>query len=270
MSIPKIIHFIAPKDQSRWHPIWHRCFESWQNHFSDFEMKVWGDDNREVEQLIETYYPQYLSSFRAFPYDVMRWNFSRFVLLHHYGGIYADMDIFCYQNFCEELEKHNLFLIENILAETVNGEFPFEICLMASKANHPYYKDCMDNSVEQYRTIGHLFDKDSIDDEWLIVTLTDSIAIQSRNIHDPAQISLLPYYLYNNRAASYNKSFYTKHMRSSAWNYSFLPDKYLIIDNLMFAISSQDDSVAKLIAKQKNILKLGIYNHMKTLITKEL
>lgn len=250
MNIPKIIHFIAPEDHSRWHPIWHRCFESWQKQFPDFEIKLWYDDNRNIEQLIETHYPQYLSVFRAFPYDVMRWNFSRFILLYHYGGIYADMDVFCYQNFYNQLKDNDLFLIENVLSETVTGSFPFEICLMASNQSHPYFLDCMNNSQEQFYILRHLFDKPSVDDEWLCMQITDSpMLIQSRNIHNPDQISLLPYHQYNNRAASYDPKFYTKHMRSSAWNRFLTPDSYLIISNLMFAVSKSDDSISKLIER---------------------
>jgi len=134
------------------------------------------------------------------------------------------------------------FSLKIFLSETVNGDFPFEICMMASSKENSYMLECMTNSVEQFQKIGHLFKKNTVDNEWLIVMLTDAIAIQSRNLHDPEQISLLPYHTFNNRASSYHPSFYTKHMRSSAWNKSTIPDKYLIIKNLMFSVSNSNIS----------------------------
>jgi len=248
--VPKIIHHIAPADKSKWNPIWYKCYDSWIKNFPDIELKLW-NDNTDLDDLIETYYPQFAKIYDNFPYKIMKINFARFAMLHHFGGIYADMDIFCYRNFFQILGNHDLFLIENFLSETVNGHFPFEICMMAASEKNEFMLDCMINSIEQFKSIGHLFEKDSIDDEWLIVMLTDAIALQSRNLHDPEQISLLPYHIFNNRAASYHPSFYTKHMRSSAWNKTSVPDKYLVIENLLFSITNSDNSVSKLLAKSK-------------------
>jgi mannosyltransferase OCH1-like enzyme len=253
MTIPKIIHQIAPKDVSLWHPLWTKCHTSWRNQFPDFEFKLWNDEE-DAFKIIDTYYPQYSEVFREFPYKIMRLNFIRFALLHQFGGIYADMDIFCYKNFYNNLSGNDLFMIENILSESVNGEFPFEICLMASRQLHPYFLDCMNNSREQFYTLQRLFDSPGVDDEWLCMQITDSsLLIQSRDIHNPKQISLLPYHLYNNRASSYDNIFYTKHMRSSAWNTNYTPNKYFIVKNLLLAFSDKDITINKLIKKVSSL-----------------
>jgi hypothetical protein len=242
--IPKIIHQIAPNDRSKWHPLWETCRQSWQKTFPDYELKLWNDES-DIDDLIETHFPQFAKTYHSFPYKIMKINFARFAMLHHFGGIYSDMDIFCYKNFEHILQTHDLFLLENILSETVNGHFPFEICLMTSSKTNSYMFDCMTNSIEQFQSIGHLFNRDNIDPEWLIVMLTDNIAVQSRDVHNPEQILLFPYSTFNNRAASYHESFYTKHMRSSAWNRSKTPTHYLIVDNLMFAVDSDDIETLK-------------------------
>lgn len=257
--IPKIIHHIAPADKSKWHPLWERCYESWIKAFPNFEFNLWNDDS-DLDDLIETHFPQFIKSYRNFSYKIMKINFARFALLNHYGGIYADMDIFCYNNFCDILDQNDLFLIQNFLSETVNGHFPFEICLMAASKENSYMLDCMSNSVDQFNTLGHLFNKSSIDTEWLIVMLTDAIAIQSRDMHNADQISLFPYETFNNRAASYDKSFFTKHMRSSSWNRSVVPNKYIITDNLMFAVSDTDETTHKLLSKMSNYNVVNIHS----------
>ena len=253
MTIPKIIHQTAPKDISLWHPLWARCHKSWKDKFTDFEFKLWNDEE-DIFEIIDTYYPQYSEVFRKFPYKIMRLNFVRFALLHQFGGIYTDMDIFCYKNFYDNLSDNNLFILENFLSETVLPEIPIEICMMASSKNNTYFLDCMQNSIEQYYRLKHLFDRSSVDDEWLCMQITDSpLLIQSRDIHNPMQISLLPYHLYNNRASSYDSIFYTKHMRSSAWNTNYTPNKYFIVKNLLLAFSDKDITINKLIKKASSL-----------------
>jgi len=258
MTTPKVIHFIAPEDRTQWHPIWHRCYQSWIDQHPDFEIKLWNDKN-DLYDLIQTYYPWYLSAFESFPYDIMRINFARFAMLHQFGGIYADMDIFCYNNFYDQLSNNDLFMIENALSEISNIELPFEICMMCANDHHSYFIECMNNIIEQFYTIGHLFNVQSVDDNWLIVTLCDSVAVNSINIHNPKEVSLLKYDLYNNRMTSYNQSFYTKHMRSSAWNRNFTPDKYLAIKGLLFSFSNNDSSIQSVIDKAKD---LGLLYHI--------
>lgn len=55
-----------------------------------FEVLVW--DPRTARELIATEYPQFLSKYDGFPYAIQRSDFSRYAILHKYGGIYADID----------------------------------------------------------------------------------------------------------------------------------------------------------------------------------
>lgn len=252
MTIPKIIHHIGPTDKSRWHPIWDPCYSSWKEQFLDAEFYYWNDQN-DLEKFISDAYPQFADTFKQFPYAVMKYNFARFALLHQFGGIYADMDIFCYGDFYAEIKDKETVLVENYLAETVNAEVPYEICLMASTKGNSYFMDCMETSVEHFHRLKHLFDKESIDDQWLCMQITDSfVLMQARNIHNPKQIDLLPYPIYNNRAASYNTAFQTKHMRSSAWNRKYKSNQYLIAGNLLFSVATDDSSIDFLIQKAES------------------
>lgn len=252
MTIPNIIHQIAPHDKLRWHPLWYACYQSWKAHFCDAKFYLWNDQD-DLENFISDCYPQFIETFKQFPYAVMKYNFARFALLHHFGGIYTDMDIFCYSDFYADIKDKETVLVENYLAETVNAEVPYEICLMASAQGNSYFMDCMETSVEHFHRLKHLFDKQSVDDQWLCMQITDSfVLIQARDIHNSKQIELLPYPIYNNRAASYDSSFKTKHMRSSSWNTKYKSDQYLIVGNLLFSVSAEDASVHALMKKAKD------------------
>ena len=96
--IPKIIHQLGPSDKSRWHPVWLRCYGSWQEqHSSDYTIKLWSDE--EADDIVKTSYSEYLDVYKAFPFNICRIDFVRFCILHKFGGLYADLDYYCYFNF---------------------------------------------------------------------------------------------------------------------------------------------------------------------------
>lgn len=109
--IPKIIHQTAPNDENEWSPIWKECQSSWKEHFSDFEYILWSDED--LRNLIENDYPHLLGYYDSFQYKIVQNDFARFCILHKYGGIYADMDIYCYKNFYEILNEKEIYIIES-------------------------------------------------------------------------------------------------------------------------------------------------------------
>lgn len=51
---------------------------------------LWNAQN--LEALIREHYPKYLSLWKALELHVKRADFARYILMHHYGGLYVDMD----------------------------------------------------------------------------------------------------------------------------------------------------------------------------------
>lgn len=148
--IPKIIHHTAPSDKNQWHDIWTICRQSWKNNFSDFEFKLWNDeDNR---NLVKSDYSEFLEMYDAFPHYIMKVDFARFCMLHKFGGIYTDMDIFCYKNFYDILTE-NICIVESW---TEWGEI-IQNSLMISTPNNNFWIDCMKKSKEFYEDNIELF-----------------------------------------------------------------------------------------------------------------
>lgn len=151
--IPKIIHQTAPKDESIWHPIWQDCHKSWKNCFPEPEYQhiMWTDEN--IETLIKENYNEYYDTFCKLPLTIMKVDFSRFCMLHSYGGIYADMDLYCHKNFHKAL-KNDLYLLESFpeFGEIVQNS------LMASIPKHNFWIKCMnytekfiEKNIEKYK-----------------------------------------------------------------------------------------------------------------------
>ena len=137
MTIPKIIHQLAPADRSKWSPVWTICSESWKNSFpSDFQHIIWNDED--AEDIVKRYYPQFLSAYKEFPFHIIRIDFVRWCMLHKFGGIYADMDMYCYKNFYSELTNDCYIIESDMEGETVQNS------LMASTPKHPFWYECME------------------------------------------------------------------------------------------------------------------------------
>ena len=53
---------------------------------------LWSAD--EVDALIKKHFPQFWAMYKSVPFPVMRVDIARICILHHYGGIYIDLDVF--------------------------------------------------------------------------------------------------------------------------------------------------------------------------------
>lgn len=56
----------------------------------DWEYKLWNDDS--LTDFISNYYPENMTNWNNFPYPFYKIDYARYMLLHHYGGIYIDLD----------------------------------------------------------------------------------------------------------------------------------------------------------------------------------
>ena len=79
------VHFACTLDKKDWHPVWIKCFKSWQEN-SGLELVLWSA--KDIETLVEKNFPEYYEDFINFPYDTMRLDlFKLFVLIKH-GGLF--------------------------------------------------------------------------------------------------------------------------------------------------------------------------------------
>ena len=56
----------------------------------DFDVQVWSPAR--ARELLLTHYPEFVSRYDEFPYAIQRSDFSRYAILHAYGGVYKDLD----------------------------------------------------------------------------------------------------------------------------------------------------------------------------------
>jgi len=223
MSIPKILHQTAPTNKENWHPLWFKCTQSWKDQCPEFEHRVWNDE--EIDNLVRRHYPKYWEMYNQFPAHIMKIDFVRFCFLHKFGGIYADMDVYCYKNFYDELDKP-IYLLENPM-----GNDSIENSMMASEAGHSFWIECMDLALERFEYIKrkdenylHNVKIASIDKEfgrllrpYLVFFITGTNLISTAFRKTKLDISTLPGIYYNNNDASYHPDYRTKHIHTGLW-----------------------------------------------------
>ena len=194
--------------------MWERCYPSWQSQFPDFEHKLWNDGD-DIDNLVEQHYPQYYDTYSSFPLHIMKIDFARFCILHKYGGIYADMDVYCYKNFYNELTN------KVYIQQAPYGDIPVENALMASESNNEFWLKCLEKSVEIYndkvkRRENTLNLKYRLD-QLIIISATGPQLVFDVLKENPNDVEILPGILYNNHGLSYHPEFRAKHMLPGLW-----------------------------------------------------
>ncbi len=88
--IPKIIHQTW-RDHNL--PVPKAWPESWQRHNPDWEYRLWTDDD--LLAFVQQCYPELEALYLSYPKPVQRADMARYLILHHHGGVYADIDTEC-------------------------------------------------------------------------------------------------------------------------------------------------------------------------------
>lgn len=87
--IPKIIHQLwktnsMPNEFAEFANKWKQLHPTWQ-------YKLWTDDM--LLDFVETEYPNFLSIYNKYEYNIQRVDAARYLILNTVGGVYADLDI---------------------------------------------------------------------------------------------------------------------------------------------------------------------------------
>lgn len=214
-NIPKIIHHIAPKDRERWHPLWDKCYPSWKTCFPEFRHILWNDEE-DIDNLVKDKFPEYLELYQSFPVHIMKIDFARLCMLYEYGGMYVDMDVYCYRNFYNELVE-DLYIME-----APYGTEPLENALMICTKNHWFNKKCMEKCLERFEYISKQnipipFNSDKDKQYYIGATAGPNLICTVFKENGLSGRNVLPGQIFNNHGMSYHEAFRTKHLLTGLW-----------------------------------------------------
>lgn len=140
-SVAPIIHQswktqnLPSKRMKIWSASWRKCFPKWL-YF------LWTDEDNRA--LVAQFYPWFLKKYDALPKNIMRVDTVRYLYMHQFGGIYADLDTECLAPF----EK---LLNSSIVLGAMDGHWAYNMAIghiqnsfMYSQPGHPLWIEVSD------------------------------------------------------------------------------------------------------------------------------
>jgi mannosyltransferase OCH1-like enzyme len=130
--IPRIIHQTW-KDNNL--PAqFEKSAESWRTMHPDWTYCFWSDEA--LAAFVREHYPGVWPLYKKYPDEIQRVDAARYMILHHYGGIYSDLDIVCIRPMDSLLEYGC------VLAPTSPAGFSND--LMMAEPGHPLFKELVE------------------------------------------------------------------------------------------------------------------------------
>lgn len=101
--VSPIIHQIWMSKDGKDMPLeWRSSPASWKEHHPDYHYILW--DNYLVNTLLNRHYPWFSETYREFKYFINKVDAARLMIIHRYGGIYADLDVEAVKSFIPLLD----------------------------------------------------------------------------------------------------------------------------------------------------------------------
>jgi mannosyltransferase OCH1-like enzyme len=223
-----IIHQIGPSDENKWHPLWKQCQESLINNFKNFDYKFWNDEE-DIDNFVKNEFNNYYEMYEKLT-KISKINFSRYCIIQKYGGIYCDLDVYCYKNFLKFIKNKKTFLL-NETYEFADDFYYFDHHHLTDfTKNKQFWNKILEeiNQRTKYIDPGNNEKVEQITGTSVLQSIMDN---SFDNILKEEIVFLLGN-VFNNLTGSYHKNFYTKHIRTSSW-ISNVYDKLLIVEGMI-------------------------------------
>ncbi|CAO2649636.1 Nn.00g070210.m01.CDS01 [Neocucurbitaria sp. VM-36] len=137
--IPKIIHqtYINESIPAHWKGPQQSCLDL----HPDYEYKLWTD--KKSREFIAAEYPWFLETFDGYPYPIQRADAIRYFVLHHFGGIYIDLDDGCNRSL-DPLLAYPAWVRRTIPTGISNDA-------MGAVRGHPFFLKAIDSLTDYNR-----------------------------------------------------------------------------------------------------------------------
>ena len=224
--IPEIVHHIDLDPNLDLRTLHRRCRDSWSQVLPQWQHRMW-DDPVEIKSFIRQHYPQYWNLYEYMPLDIMRRDLLRFLILHHHGGICADMDYFLYRDPKPWLES-GFSVAWNPSDEYLQGAV--DPCLTASVPGHSLLLHIIDILKKKFIVMRPRFHTSNMHPQThdLVAQTTGSLALseivldffykKSTTFVRPRDFNFFDAVLFNNRSSAYSTDFVGKKINMLSWD----------------------------------------------------
>lgn len=219
--------------------------ESWDKHNPSWFRMEWNKKN--CFNLVKQFYPEHLEMFNNYDFEIQRCDTIRYMILHRYGGWYADMDYYCNRPLDEAMAvyKNNIYLVETPNNTSFHKKYASN-SLMYSVRNHSFWRKLF-IELEINKESNYLYNRH------LKIMFTTGPGILNTTYHQNKykfKIGILPYKLFHpyglnddKLSLTKNPKVYTIHLGKGSWEdngsnfFIFLYKEWrLILTTILFFI----------------------------------
>lgn len=113
----------------------------------DYEYMFWTDES--INVFIKENYPDLWEFYNSFMYNIQKIDFARLLFLYHYGGIYIDLDSYCYKNV-DSILNFPISLVKAKLSECYTDHYSFILnnAFIASEKRNLFIKNVLENILK--------------------------------------------------------------------------------------------------------------------------
>lgn len=146
-GIPTVIHFMwydKYNPNSNTYPgRYQKYVESWKKNHPNYTFRFW--HNTEIKELWKLPVAQpFLDTYKKMLH-IEKCDYTRYVIMHLYGGVYVDLNTKCYRSITPLLQNKEIAFIEEPSehAERYGFDYLVTNSFLASVPNHPFWLDFM-------------------------------------------------------------------------------------------------------------------------------
>lgn len=214
--IPKIVHQMGPVNKDLWHTLWIKCNQSVRDNLSTYQYMFWSHED--TDRFVKDNFPEYYIEWSSCPLEIIKIDIARLMILYVHGGVYLDLDVFCYKDFYNMLD-HDVCIVGNKSDRTD----ALENFLMAGTERNSFFINAVKESLKRLGEFSEdqLTEADSISYVPINSTYVDYIC-GAKFISNMAGSKRLNPKLFNPNYNSFNTDIYTKHMQTNVWGEEYI------------------------------------------------
>ena len=117
-------------------------------------------DKKACESLVKSFYPEHWDMYRKYKHEIQRCDVIRYMILHRYGGWYADMDYFCNRPLNDAMAEYgnDIYFVQSPNNFGTQDADHISNSLMYSVRGHSYWKQVMID-LEKAQTAPYYYGK---------------------------------------------------------------------------------------------------------------
>ena len=151
VHIPRIVH-VTYKSREELPDEWRYSLHQWEATNPTWEVRFWSD--ADIATFVEKEYPHVKPLHDSYKYMIQRVDSVRYMILHHFGGVYSDMDIYPSTTLDKLLIQWEEAGKEVLLAETFN--LGVTNAFMAAAPNTDFMGCLIDNLPHYQHKFHHI------------------------------------------------------------------------------------------------------------------